>query len=571
MRKIFKKIAEKFSVTTIIMGCAVLILLLVVAFPMLMVFVESFIKDGEFTVEFFQRVFTEKANLKPIINTLTISILTAFFGTIIGSFFAWLVARTDIPFKSFFKTVFLIPYMIPPFIGAIAWGFLLSPRTGFFNRWFMELFNTEHPLFNLYSYWGIVFVMSVYFYPYVFISASGALERMDPTLEEAARSSGAGIFRVMWEITLPLILPAIASGTMLIFIASAANFGIPAMIGMEAGVYVLTTRIYAYLYSEGFSGIQMATTLSLLLVITATIALFIKNYLTRKKSYAIIAGKSMTPMTVKLDKFRIPLFLICALFILITLVAPFVMIVLISFVKAYGQPIKLENMTLTNYASILLRDSDIKRAIGNSFLLAVASSTILVFIGSIISYIIVKTKVKGKWILNFLSTLPYSIPGTVVAIAMILVFSGKFQINLYGTVWILLIAYVARYMSFGVKNISASLEQVDASLEEVARISGASWFRSFFDVVIPLIRPGIIAAWFLAFMPILRELTMSVLLYGPNTKTIGVTVFELQEGGYYTKSAAMATLILVIIVSGNLILNLLAKKLGNRSVSHVNE
>jgi iron(III) transport system permease protein len=134
-----------------------------------------------------------------------------------------------------------------------------------------------------------------------------------------------------------------------------------------------------------------------------------------------------------------------------------------------------------------------------------------------------------------------------------------------------LIAYVARYMSFGVKNISASLEQVDTSLEEVARISGASWIRSFFDVVIPLIRPGIIAAWFLAFMPILRELTMSVLLYGPNTKTIGVTVFELQEGGYYTKSAAMATLILVIIVSGNLILNLLAKKLGNHSVSGVNK
>ncbi|MCP5046745.1 MAG: iron ABC transporter permease, partial [bacterium] len=177
--------------------------------------------------------------------------MTVLFTIIIGCPLAWAVTRTDMPFKGLFRTLFLVPYMIPPFIGAIAWGFLLSPRTGFYNKWLMALFNVDTPFFNIYSYWGVVFVMSLYFYPYVFLTMVGALERMDPTLEEAARISGSGMFRVAKDVTLPLVAPSISAGGLLVFIAAASNFGIPALIGAEGKVYVLTTRIFYYIYSGG--------------------------------------------------------------------------------------------------------------------------------------------------------------------------------------------------------------------------------------------------------------------------------------------------------------------------------
>ncbi|MCP5053926.1 MAG: iron ABC transporter permease [bacterium] len=458
------------------------------------------------------------------------------------------------PFKEVFRTLFLIPYMIPPFIGAIAWGFLLSPRTGFYNKWLMALFNVDTPFFNIYSYWGVVFVMSLYFYPYVFLTMVGALERMDPTLEEAARISGSKMFRVAKDITLPLVAPSISAGGLLVFIAAASNFGIPALIGAEGRVYVLTTRIFYYIYSGGFQGIEMATSLSIFLIITSALALVANRWYLRKKQFTIIAGKSMRPNLVRLGKFRIPFFIGCILFSIGSMFAPLACIVLIALLKAYGVDIAWENFTLDNFKYVLFEYDLTRTAIWNSIKLSLTAATVLMALGSIIAYIIVRTKVIGRRVLEFLSTLPYSIPGTVVSIAMILAFSGQFGINFYNTIWILLIAYTARYMAFAVKAIGASLEQVHMSLEEAARISGAKWMRTFKDIVAPLIKPGLIAAWFLCFMPMLRELTISVLLYGPDTRTIGVAVYELQDAGYYDTAAALATCVLIVIFAGNFLL-----------------
>jgi iron(III) transport system permease protein len=444
--------------------------------------------------------------------------------------------------------------MIPPFIGAIAWGFLLSPRTGFVNKFLMALFNTSNPPFNIYTYGGVVFVMSIYFYPYVFITVTGALERMDPSLEEAARSSGSGRFRVVRDITLPLVAPSIAAGALLVFIAACSNFGIPALIGSEGRVYVLTTRIFFYIYSGGFEGLQMASSLSIFLVITSALALVANRWYLRKKQFTIIAGKSMRPNVVLLGKYRVPFFIGCCFFTFATMLAPLLCVVLISLLKAYGVEITWKNFTLANYKFILFEYELTRVSIWNSIRLSLTAATFLTVIGSLIAYIIVRTNLRGRRILEFLSTLPYSIPGTVLAIGMILAFSGKFGINLYNTIWILLVAYTARYMAFAVKSVGASLEQVHMSLEEAARVSGAGWGKTFKDIVVPLVKPGLIAAWFLAFMPMLRELTTSVLLYGPETRTIGVAVYELQDGGYYDTAAALATLVIIVIFAGNFLM-----------------
>jgi len=546
---------RKIGTGHLFMGVPALILILVAAFPISLIFIQSVISEaGTLTTGFLERIFEVKSNYMSLINTLSISLLTVFFTILIGCPLAWVVTRTDMPFKGVFKTLFIVPYMIPPFIGAIAWGFLLSPRTGFVNKWLMALFNSSTPPFNIYTYSGVVFVMSLYFYPYVFITVAGALERMDPSLEEAARNAGANRFRVVKDITLPSVAPSIAAGALLVFIAACSNFGIPALIGSEGRVYVLTTRIFFYIYSGGFEGLQMASSLSIFLVITSALALLANRWYLRNKQFTIIAGKSMRPNLILLGKYRIPFFIGCCLFTFSTMFAPLLCIVLISLLKAYGVDIAWKNFTLENFRFILFEYDLTRASIWNSIKLSLTAATFLTIMGSLIAYIIVRTKLTGRRILEFLSTLPYSIPGTVLAIGMILAFSGKFGINFYNTIWILLIAYTARYMAFAVKSVGASLEQVHMSLEEAARISGAGWGRTFRDIVVPLVKPGLIAAWFLAFMPMLRELTVSVLLYGPETRTIGVAVYELQDAGYYDTAAALATCVLIVIFAGNFLL-----------------
>ena len=546
---------RKIGTGHLFMGVPALLLFLFVAFPISLIFIQSVLSEaGTFTVGFLQRVFEVKSNYMSLMNTLTISLLTVFFTILIGCPLAWVVTRTDMPLKGVFKTLFIIPYMIPPFIGAIAWGFLLSPRTGFVNKFLMALFNSNTPPFNIYTYGGVVFVMSLYFYPYVFITVTGALDRMDPSLEEAARSSGSGRFRMVRDITLPLVAPSISAGALLVFIAACSNFGIPALIGSEGRVYVLTTRIFYYIYSGGFEGLQMASSLSIFLVITSALALLANRWYLRKKQFTIIAGKSMRPNVVSLGKYRIPFLIGCSLFSFATMLAPLLCVVLISLLKAYGVDIAWKNLTLANYKYVLFEYELTRASMWNSIRLSLTAATFLTVIGSLIAYIIVRTKLTGRRILEFLSTLPYSIPGTVLAIGMILAFSGKFGINLYNTIWILLIAYTARYMAFAVKSVGASLEQVHMSLEEASRISGAGWARTFKDIVAPLVKPGLIAAWFLAFMPMLRELTTSVLLFGPETRTIGVAVYEFQDAGYYESAAALATLVIIVIFAGNFLL-----------------
>jgi len=538
----------------LVLGCAGLILLILVAFPLLLLLLKSFQGDSGFSFQNYLKILENRKNYITFFNTIKVGLATTIFAVLIGSPLAWLVTRANLPGAGFFRTFFVIPYIIPPFVGAIAWIQLLSGRIGYFNRLLQHLFGLNQPLVDIYSFGGLIWVMALHFYPYVFIITAGALERMDPTLEEAARVAGAKTFRVMREITLPLVMPSIAGGALLAFAASIANFGIPALVGMPARIYVLTTMIFSYMYTGGFSGIKAATALSVALLLVATAALLLNDFYLKKRQYAIIAGKSMRPHTIELGRWKRPLFLAAVTIVLITVVAPVTIVILTSFLKAWGASLTWENFSLKNYRYILFEYDLTKHAFKNSFLLASAAATFAMLLGVLIAYINVKTEVKGKKLLDILATLPYTIPGTVVALAMILAWSGKYGINLYNTIWILLVAYVARYISFAVRTNSAALEQIHPSLEEAARISGGSWLHSFRDVVLPLIRPGLVAGWFLIFMPCLTELTISILLWGPKTVTIGVAVYEMQEAGFFQISAALASLILLVTLGGNAII-----------------
>jgi iron(III) transport system permease protein len=540
-------------------------LLIVVVFPMLLIFFNAFWVDGHFNVADVVKVLQHPETYKALLNSLVLSVGVTLTGTIVGTFFAWLVTRTDLPFKKTMKLLFLVPFMLPAFIGALAWKMLLSPRAGYINRFFMDVFGFDGPVFDIYTYAGIILVETMYLFPFVFIQVSGALERMDPTLEESARISGADLFTITRKITIPLVLPSILSGALLIMLYSMAHFGTVAVLGVETGIYNIPTLIYEKIHQSAgsFNSIRTATVLATVLVITAALILWLQNRILSKGRYQIIAGKSFRPTELKLRGLRFPLLILCILYIGFTIVLPTATIFMVGGLKTYGLPFTAENMTFGNYHHILFEWDLTRDAIWNSISLGLSAALITMFAGVIISYVIVKMKVRGKGILEFLGMLPFSVPGSVIALGVILAWSGKFGINLYNTVWIILVAYIARYMAFSLKANSAALEQVHDSLVEAARASGATMAQALRDIVVPLVRPGMVAAFFLIFLPALRELTVSVLLYGPTTRTIGVAIYTLNEDGETVYSAALAGIALIIIVLGEVLIKRLVTSKSN--------
>lgn len=544
-------IKKKIGLAEVSLLLSILILVVVVAVPVLLIFTTAFFKNGQLNIGGVREILSSPDTYFALRNSLVIALGTTLLSTVVGVFFAWLIARTDLPFKRFMKAMFMVPFMLPSFICAMAWKVLLSPRAGYINKLFMGIFGLESAPIDIMSLGGIIAIESMYLFPFVFLQVSGALERMDPTLEESARISGAGLLTITSKITLPLVMPSIAAGALLVCLYSLAHFGVPAILGTEKGIYNIPTKIYERLYASGgsFEAIRTGTILSTILVISAALILKLQNSLLKKGRFQIIAGKSMRPVVLKLRGLKMPMLIISIVYILITVVLPTVTIFLIGGLKTYGLPFYLKNMTWSNYLEIF-KWKMTKDAIWNSVYLSVGSAFVTMLAGVMISYVIVKMKVKGKFILEFLGVLPFSLPGTVIALGCILTWSGRFGFNLYNTAGIIFVAYIARYMAFAIKSNSAALEQVSDSLEEASRSCGATHWQTLKNIVIPLIRPGMISAFFLIFLPALRELTTSVLLYGPTTRTIGVAIYALNEDGETVRAAALASVALIIIFIG---------------------
>jgi iron(III) transport system permease protein len=549
---------RRFKINTgqAVLGAAMVVLLVLVVYPLSKIVIHSFVYDDRFSGANYLAALSQRGNYLALRHSLEISLVSMVGATILGTFLAWVVARTDLPWRGFFRTAFIMPFIIPPFIGALAWRQILGPA-GYLNKLYMALAHVNRPLWNMYGADGIIMVMILHSYPLVYITALGGLERMNPELEEAAQVSGSPIFSVMRDITLPLMLPTILSGAVLVFIASIANFGIPAILGFSENYFVLTTKIYeAVTRSAQANALSLAAALSVFLALVSGTGLLLQGVYLKGREYAVLSGKSMQPNVVMLRKHRYWLLPLCLLVVFATAIAPVIAIVLTALTRAYGLPPTPANMTLQNFYDVLFINPTSQRAIRNSVFLAASAATIISFLGALIAYIVVKTRTRGRFWLDFFSNMPYALPGTVVAVAMILAWLKPIpliKVSLYNTLWILLVAYIARYLAFGVRTTSGSLAQVHDSLEEAAQVSGANWLQTFRDVVVPLIRPGLFAGWFLVFMPALRELTISSLLWSARHETIGVMVFNLQESGNTTASAALATVMMAVLTAANLL------------------
>ena len=543
-----------------------ILLLIIVVIPIFMIIFNTFfekITTGKWVLDLsvFKTQLTDKKNLGAMWNTVKIAFWTTVAGTIMGVFYAWLLGRSDIPAKGLMKALFNIPYMFPPFLGAMAWDMLLNGRGGYFNRFLMSTFHLESAPININSVWGIVFVEVSYYFPFVFMQVVAALEKMDPTLEECARIAGAKQSTVIWKITLPLTKPAISAGALLILTTSLAHFGVPSILGFSQEIYTLPTRIYSVIYNSGgsFEGIRQGAALSVMLVVVVSAALILQNRILSSGSYDTIKGKSTRPTLIKLRSAKYPLLIVCILTLIVIVVVPLVMIVLVSFLKAYGLPLKLSNFTFKQYQKVFKGGGTIA-SIKNSLFASITAGVVCMLLGTLVAYVVQKIKPKGKGTLEFMSMLPYAIPGTVLSIGVILAWQGAiFGINLYNTIWIIIVAYLARYLSFSMKTSSAALLQVSNSLEEAARACGASHSESLTDITLPLIRPAMVSGFFLIFLPAMREVTTSILLYGPYTRTLGVQIYSLRDAGMIPQAAALATVAIGIIIILNTVVNYIVK------------
>ena len=558
---------KTFSMDKALTITSFILLLIIVVIPIFMIIFNTFFAKaatGKWAVDLsvFKSQLTDTKNLGAMWNTVKIAFWTTLVGTIMGVFYAWLLGRSDIPAKGLMKALFNIPYMFPPFLGAMAWDMLLNGRGGYLNRFFMNVFHLSSAPININSIWGIVFVEVSYYFPFVFMQVVAALEKMDPTLEECARIAGAKQRTVIWRITLPLTKPAISAGALLILTTSLAHFGVPSILGFSQEIYTLPTRIYSVIYNSGgdFEGIRQGAALSVMLVVVVSAALILQNRILSSGSFDTIKGKSTRPTLIKLRGTKYPLLIVCILTLIVIVVVPLVMIVLVSFLKAYGLPLKVANFTVKQYQRVFKGGGTIQ-AIKNSLFSSVTAGVVCMLLGTLIAYVVQKIKPKGKGTLEFMSMLPYAIPGTVLSIGVILAWQGAIlHINLYNTIWIIIIAYLARYLSFSMKTSSAALLQVSSSLEEAARACGASHSESLTDITLPLIRPAMVSGFFLIFLPAMREVTTSILLYGPYTRTLGVQIYSLRDAGMIPQAAALATVAIGIIIVLNTVVNYLVKE-----------
>lgn len=537
-------------------------LVTVVILPVFMIIYYAFWDGTKIDLEMFKNVLLQKSNLGAMWNTLVIAILSTALATVVGVFFAWLLGRSDIPLKGLMKFLFSIPFMIPPFLAAMAWDMMFSGRGGYVNKALMSLFHLAKAPFNINSVAGIIVIEVVYYFPFVYMQVVSALERMDPTLEESARIAGASQLYVIRKITLPLTVPAISSGMLLVLITSLSNYGIPAMLGFSQNIFTLPTMIVELMNRAGgsFEGIRQAAAMSIVLVVVVSLALLLQRRLLSRGRFDIIKGKSMRPMLIKLRGAKYPLMVFSLLFLALIVVAPIVMIILVSFVKAYGLPFISQNFSLANYRRILVGNIMVQDSVKNSLFLAFSAGLACLLLGTMLAYVIYKVKPKTGGLLEMMAVLPYSLPGTVMAIGCMLAWSGAFfGITLYNTIWIILVAYIARYLSYVLKSSSAALAQVHSSLEEAARSCGATHFDTLRDVTLPLIKPAMISGFFLVFLPCMRELTTSILLYGPNSRTLGVAIYQLRINGQIAPAAALSVVTIALIIVCNNAVKLIVK------------
>jgi iron(III) transport system permease protein len=543
------------------MAVAALALLVLVVLPLGSLLWGSVSTDGRLTLEHFAEAFANRLYTQALRNSLVLGLWTAVLSVAIGVPLAWAVSRTNVPGRRFLHLTAVVSYVTPPFLTAIAFVNLFSPNAGLVNRFVRDALGAPALTFNVFSMAGLILVTVPHTFPFVYLLAASALESVDASMEESAQILGAGRWRTAAAVTLPLVAPAILSGALVAFVNAIALFGSQAIIGLPGRVFTLPTRIYALFDYPPQYGLACAT--SLIFVALTVVALYLQRRYLARRSYVTLGGKGSRPRLVELGPGRWGVFAFGVGVFAVAVAAPYVTLLAVSLSRSWGLDF-WQNLTLKHYRFVLLEYDVTRRAIVNSLLLAASAATLAVLLGSLVGWLDLRTALRGRRLLDYVSLIPLGLPGIVVAVALIQ-FWLRMPLPIYGTLLIILLAYTGRYVPLGVRSANAAFRQIDPSLEETARVTGAGWLRTFGSVTLPLARPGLFAGWLLVFVPALQELSASILLFSSGSITLAVAVYNLYETGALEPVAALAIVTMLIIT----VAIVLASRLGRGAATGV--
>ncbi|MBX6328681.1 MAG: iron ABC transporter permease [Pseudolabrys sp.] len=539
-----RRFAVDLSLPVLLLFATVLCLLIALPLSWLLIYAFSD-KNGAITLENFHRLLSDAAYLDPLLVTFALASLSALIACVVAAPMAWLVARTDMPLRRTVRLLVTASFVTPPFLGAIAWELLAAPNSGLLNQLYRELAGLPEDayLLNIYSFAGLVFVVSCYTFPYVFVLVANALDRTPGDLEDASAILGAKTWHTAWRVTLPLALPAMLAGALVAFLQAMTLFGSPAILAMPAGFHTMTTKIWSLFQFPPRP--ELAAAASLPLLILTVILLRAENNVLGRRSYAVVGARNSEPRVIRLGVWRWVM-LACALAVLTCPVfLPYFALLNASFSRVASHLVWFDNFTLQNIRFVFHELSATQLALRNTFVLGSLAATIGTILALVIAYVTARQAVVGHRLLGFLATAPVAIPGIVLGVGLFFSYARP-PFLLYGTLWILLIAFLTLSLPAAYQQLQSAFRAVHPELEDASRILGATRLRTLWKITTPLLRNNVIATWCFIFVAVIRELSAAIMLFTSETKVLSVLIYDLNESGDLAAIAVLGLLMLVI-------------------------
>ncbi|MGH7308323.1 MAG: ABC transporter permease [Candidatus Rokuibacteriota bacterium] len=495
------------------------------------------------TLGHYAAVFGDLHLQRALWNTVVMAFWVGLASLAVGAPMAWLTARTDLPGKAVIRGLIMASFVTPPFLGAFAWVMLAGPNAGLLNKIYRAVTGSPDPLVNIFSMPGLIFVIAIYTFPYVYIMMVNTLALIASDLEEAAAILGAGRLRVAATVTLPLVAPAILSGFILAVLQALALFGSPAMLALPAGFHTITTQIWAFFHYP--PKVEMAAAFSIPLLLATALLLQLQKRLLGRRGYASVGGKGGQRRNIPLGLWRYPALAACLAVLACAIFLPYSMLAKAALVRSWAQPLAWDNLTTSNISFTFFEYSATTSAILNTLELGVLTATVGAALAALLAYVANRRLILGHQVLAFLALAPIVIPGVVLAVGLFIAYTRP-PFLLYGTLWILFIAYVTKEMPVGYSQADATFKGVHPELEDAGRILGAGRLRVLGEITAPLARSGIIATWCFIFIGVIRELSASIILFTPDTKVMSVVIFDLKEEGQFGAIAVLGLFMLVM-------------------------
>ena len=550
--------ARLLSVKSVTLLIVVIVIGYLALTPILYLLHGVFFEDDGFTLDAFSRAYEFSGFWNMVRNSLIYAGGSAVVSFVVGTTLAYVAVRTNVPFRSLLIVAALVPLIIPGLLYTISWIMLGSQNVGFINQVSKALIG--QPIVNIFSMAGMIWVEAAHTGPLVFLFMAAAFRSMDPALEESALVCGASRWTMLRRVTLPLVRPAIGGGMLIVAIKALEGFEVPALLGLPNKIYVFTSRIYFEVQNLDFGA---GGALSINLLVLSMVGVLAVNKLRGgEKELATVTGKGFRPQRIDLGRARWPIAIGVVIWFVITAVLPFLVMVYTSFLPYY-QRFSFEafqKFSLNNYRDLF--DNEIfLQSVKNSLVLSIGSATIIMVLVGLAAWLVVRSKLKGRTILDQLTFLPLVIPGLVMGVALSFVYlRNPLPWQIYGSIWILMISYVTRFMPYGMRYAVPALTQISPELEEAAQVAGASWWQSNRRIVLPLIMPGLLAGWLYIVITSIRELASSLLLYSPGNEVLAIVIWLFNEKGELTTVSAIGVLLVLALI----VIVAIAYKLGSR-------